>query len=101
MEFVGLLPATVLVALIAMQFMAAGFSLWSASVAVRAGARAAHVGGDPAAAARRALPGLLRGDARIGEEGGEVAAQVVVPRVIPFLPVFRVEAGSNLGPAAG
>jgi hypothetical protein len=91
------LPATVVVALIVAQFAAAGFSLWSASVAARAGARAVQLGRDPAPAARRALPGPLRRDAQVRGRGQEVVARVAVPRLVPLLPVVRVEAGSGLG----
>lgn len=96
-EFVGLIPGLLLVALVAAQFLVAGFSLWSASTAARAGARAAHVGTDPRRAARDALPGLMREGAQVGNEGGAVTARIRVPRVLPFLPVFEVEAKSGLG----
>lgn len=96
-EFIGLIPALILVALIACQFLVAGFSLWSASTAARAGARAVQVGTDPGRAARRALPGPIREDSRVSRDrGGAITTEVTVPRLIPFLPAIRVEARSGL-----
>ena len=45
-ELVAAIPALVLVALMAAQLALAGYALWSAGVAARAGARAAYVGGN-------------------------------------------------------
>ena len=59
-----------------------GQALWSAGVAARAGARAALVGGDARAAARRALPPSLRSGARV-EDAGTVSVRVAVPRLLP------------------
>ncbi len=55
-ELVAVVPFLLLAFLAVAQVVLAGQALWSASVAARAGARAALVGGDPATAARRALP---------------------------------------------
>lgn len=96
-EFVGLLPALILAVLVSAQLLAAGFSLWSASVSARAGARAVHVGTDPVGAARRALPKPLRAGTEIRRYGSTVAAHVAVPRLLPILPVVRVKARSRLG----
>lgn len=103
-EFVGVLPAVLLAALISAQVVLAGYALWSASVAARAGARAAHTGGAVEAAVRGALPGHLRHGAEVSTGGlgsGRVAARVPVPRALPFLPGFRVEAKSALEPGGG
>lgn len=96
-EFVGLLPALLLATLIAAQLLLVGFSLWSASISARAGARAAHVGADPLLAARRAIPRPMRDAGEFDRKGGAVVARVAVPRVLPILPVVRVEARSALG----
>lgn len=96
-EFVGLLPALILAVLISAQLLAAGFSLWSASVSARAGARAIHVGTDPVGAAQRAVPRPLRAGTEIKRHGRIVASSVPVPRLLPLLPVVRVQARSGLG----
>ena len=65
-----MVPFLLLAILVAAQLALAGQALWSASVAARAGARAALVGGDAPAAARRALPPSLRDGAR-GEDADD------------------------------
>jgi len=99
-ELVAVVPFLLLAVLVAAQVALAGQALWSAGVAARAGARAALVGGDAAAAARAALPPSLRQRAQV-EEGEGVSVAVSVPRLIPALPEVRVEAGSGLEPADG
>ena len=99
-ELVAVVPFLLLALLAAAQIALAGQALWSASVAARAGARAALIGGDASAVARSALPPSMRQGARI-EADGEVAVRVVVPRLIPALPRFRVGARSGLEPGGG
>jgi hypothetical protein len=82
------------------QAVAAGWALWSAGVAARAGARAEHVGGDAEAAARRALPGALRGGAVI-RAGDGVRVRVRVPELIPGVQLPSVAASSTLDAPAG
>jgi len=94
-ELVAAVPFLLLAILVAAQIALAGQALWSASVAARAGARAAAVGGDASAAARSALPPAMREGARI-EEGEGVAVRVRVPSLIPVLPELRVGARSGL-----
>jgi hypothetical protein len=94
-ELVAVVPFLLLAVLAVAQVALAGQALWSASVAARAGARAAAVGGDPAAAARAALPPSMRREAKVEDEDG-VQVQVEVPRLIPSLPPVRVGAGSSL-----
>jgi hypothetical protein len=93
-------PFLLLAMLVAAQIALAGQALWSASVAARAGARAALVGGDAAAAARSALPPSMRGTAKVAEAEG-VSVRVDVPRLIPALPEVRVAASSGLEPGDG
>jgi hypothetical protein len=69
-------------------------------VAARAGARAAVVGGDAAAAARSALPPSMRRGAQV-EESDRVSVKVEVPRLIPSLPEVRVGAASGLEGGGG
>lgn len=95
-ELVAAIPFLLLAVLVAAQLAAVGGALWSAGVAARAGARAALVGGDVAATARRALPAELRGEARVREADG-VAVQVEIPRLLPALPKLTVGAKSGLG----
>ncbi|HEV2859273.1 MAG TPA: hypothetical protein VGW80_12810 [Solirubrobacterales bacterium] len=53
------------------------------------------VGGDPAAAARAALPPSMRREVKIEDEDG-VEVRVEIPRLIPSLPPVRVAAASSL-----
>ena len=99
-ELIAVVPFLLLAVLVAAQIALAGQALWSAGVAARAGARAALVGGDPAAAARRALPPSLRTGAEV-ESSGEVSVRVPVPRLLPQLPQLMVGAKSSLEPGDG
>jgi hypothetical protein len=99
-EFVAVLPALAVCLILAGQAVAAGWALWSAGVAARAGARAAHVGGSPEAVARRVLPGPLRGDAVIRSDDG-VRVRVRVPALVPGVELPFVAASSRLDAATG
>jgi hypothetical protein len=94
-EFVAVLPALAVCLMLAGQAVATGWALWSAGIAARAGARAAHVGGNPEAAARRALPGSLRGEAVIRSDSG-VRVRVRVPALVPGVKLPTVAASSTL-----
>jgi hypothetical protein len=98
-EFVGVLPALAVCLILAGQAVAAGWALWSAGVAARAGARAEHVGGNPEAAARRALPGPLRGGAVI-RSGEGIRVRVRVPALVPGVELPSVAASSTLDASA-
>lgn len=91
-----MVPFLLLAVLVAAQVGLAGQALWSAGVAARAGSRAALVGGDARAAARRALPPALRRGAQV-EGSGTVSVRVPVPRLLPGLPRLTVGAKSGLG----
>jgi Flp pilus assembly protein TadG len=99
-ELVAVVPFLLLALLVVAQITLAGQALWSASVAARAGARAAVVDADPAAAARAALPSSLRRQAKVEDEAG-VEVRVEVPRLIPSLPKVRVGATSSLAGGDG
>lgn len=99
-ELVAVVPFLLLAVVAAAQIALAGQALWSASVAARAGARAALVGGDATAAARAALPPSLRRGAKVEADEG-VVVRVAVPRLVPSLPVVRVGAGAELEPDDG
>jgi hypothetical protein len=96
-ELVAAVPFLLLALAIAAQIALAGQALWSASVAARAGARAALVGADPKEAARRALPDVMRDGLAVKDEDGAVQVQVPVPTLLPQLPTVRVTARSGLG----
>ncbi|HEY7151401.1 MAG TPA: hypothetical protein VH391_06945 [Solirubrobacterales bacterium] len=99
-EFVAVLPALAVVLVLAGQAVSAGWALWSAGVAARAGARAAEVGGNAEAAARRALPGPLRGGAVIRSDDG-VRVRVRVPALVPGVELPSVSASSTLDGSSG
>lgn len=99
-ELIAAIPFLLLAVLVAAQLAAAGQALWSAGVAARAGARAALVGGDPGAAARRALPPGLRDGARVSDAGA-LSVRVPVPRLVPGMPHLRLEAKTDLGGGGG
>ncbi len=91
-----MVPFLLLAVLVAAQIGLAGQALWSAGVAARAGARAALVGGDATAAARRALPPSLRSGAEVGDSGA-VSVRVAIPRLLPGMPRLMVGAKTALG----
>jgi pilus assembly protein CpaE len=80
-EFLGTLPAALLVVLVAWQLALAGQAVWLAGNAARVGARAAAVGGDPRAAARSALPDYLTRHLEVRSDGpeGRLRVRVRVP----------------------
>jgi hypothetical protein len=100
-ELLAVLPAFLVCVVIAAQALPAGWALWSAAGAARAGARAEHVGRDGAAAARGALPGLLRdrAGARASERGVGVAVRA--PSLLPGAEPLRFRVGSRLDPGDG
>jgi hypothetical protein len=94
-ELVAVVPFLLLAVLAAAQIALAGQALWSASLASRAGARAALVGRDAATAAREALPPAMRAGSKIDDSGG-VSVRVGVPRLLPVLPKVMVGAETTL-----
>ena len=98
LELIGVLPFLLLAILVAAQLAMAGASLWSAGLAARAGSRAALVGGRAEAAARAALPPVLRRGAGVAARGGGVAVQVPLPRLLPGLPAVGIGTKTRLGP---
>ncbi|MDX6627634.1 MAG: hypothetical protein QOE56_2623 [Solirubrobacterales bacterium] len=90
-----MIPFLLLAVLAAAQIALVGQALWSASVAARAGARAALVGADAERAARRALPPSMRAGAEV-DSSGAVSVRVPVPRLSPRLPRVLVGARSSL-----
>jgi hypothetical protein len=95
-ELVAAIPALLLVALVAAQMAFAGYALWSAGVAARAGARADYVGGSAVRAARASLPGPLRSGASV-DAGNPIAVRVRVPSLVPGLPRIPLTARAGFG----
>lgn len=84
-ELVALLPLVAVLAGLLWQAVVAGQAVWLSGTAARAAARASAVGGDPSAAARRALPARLRAGLRVERVGAEregVRVAVAIPAVI-------------------
>jgi hypothetical protein len=99
-ELVAVLPLLLVCVLAVGQLVVAGYALWSAGTAARAGARAAHVGGDVEAAARSALPRPLRERARVSAGGG-VSVSVQAPPLVPGLPRIPIRTSAELGAGPG
>lgn len=96
LELVGALPVVAISLLASLQLAVAGYVLWSAGTAARAGARAVLTGDGAQAAARRALPGVLSEDSRVTREDG-VTVSVRLPALVPGLPETWLEGSSDLG----
>jgi hypothetical protein len=96
-ELIAAVPFLLLAVLVAAQQALAGQALWSAGIAARAGARAALVGGDATAAARRALPPSLRTSAQVSDTGAVITVRVAIPRLLSALPRLTVGSESGLG----
>src|SRR5919108_5361064 len=90
-ELVAAIPALVIAVLLVAEFVAVGYSLWSAGVAARAGARAAYVGGDGERAARASLPEPLRRNATVSDHHG-VRVQLRTLSLVPGVPRVPVTA---------
>jgi hypothetical protein len=99
-EMVAAVPFLLLAVLVAAQIGLAGQALWSAGVAARAGARAALVGGNATAVARRALPDSMRDGAEVSD-GEDVSVRVVIPRLLPAMPELTIRAKAALEPGDG
>jgi hypothetical protein len=104
-ELVAAIPVLLLVTLAVAQLAIAGYALWSAGAAARAGARARYVGGDARAAARRSLPSPLRRGATIRDRDGVsrdgVSVRVAAPSLVPGVPSVPVTARAGLGTGDG
>ena len=102
-ELLAILPALVGCVVVAAHVLPSGWALWSAADAARVGARADHVGGEGAEAARDALPAPLRPGGKKGErlvESGEkgVSVEVDVPGLLPGMDASRIGAAARLEP---
>lgn len=99
-ELVATLPVLALVTLVVAQLVAAGWSLWSAGVAARAGARAEYVGGDGEGRALDALPEPLRAgaSAHADADTGAVRVRVISPSLLARPSKVEVGASAGVGP---
>ncbi len=95
-ELVAAIPLVLVVTLMVAQLAVAGYALWSAGAAARAGARAGYVGGNAKAAARRSLPSPLRHGASIRDSDG-LSVRVRAPALVPGIPSIPVTARADLG----
>jgi hypothetical protein len=92
-ELVALLPLLAVIGLIGWQVVVAGQAVWMSGAAARSAARASAIGGDAEAAARRVLPGALRGGVRVRTgDGGVVRVAIGVPSVLGGLRLGSVSA---------
>lgn len=85
LEFLGLLPLVLVVALGAGQLLAVGYSSVLAGNAAEAAALAVAGGGDPRAAAREALPGWTRARAGLSVHAGHVRVDLRPPTLLRAL----------------
>jgi hypothetical protein len=77
-----MLPLVVALALGAWQGLVAGQAAWLSAGAAQAAARAQAIGGDPRAAARRALPLPLHQGLGVRVQDGAVTVRVRIPAVV-------------------
>jgi len=98
-ELLGTLPAVLLVAALLWELALAGHTAWLCANAARAGARAAVVGRDAAAAARSALPRSLRQGMTVDEsDDGSVRVRLHVPLLVRrWQGPVRISAAARLG----
>jgi hypothetical protein len=98
-EFLGILPLALLIALAIAQFLAAGSARELAGNAAEAGAAALLQGTDPTEAARNALPGWSRDRATIDISGHRVEIHLRPRTVIPLLANhLEAHASADAGP---
>lgn len=83
-ELVAGLPALLLVAMVAMQLLAVGYTAVLAGDAAEAGALAIARGGAPEPAARSAIPGWARGGMSVRRAVGAIHVQMRPPRLVPW-----------------
>ncbi len=98
-ELVAALPALALAVALVAHLALAGYALWSAGLAARAGARAQLVGGDARRAARASLPPALRERASV-TRGNPVQVRLRAPSLVPGIQAVPLSARAGLGPGA-
>jgi hypothetical protein len=78
-EFLGAVPAVMVLGLVLFQLLAVGYAHVAAGGAAEAGALALAAGADAEAGAREALPGWTRARARVRVSGGTVRVALRPP----------------------
>lgn len=96
MEFLGALPALLLVGLVLFQLLAVGYSALLAANAAEAGALALAARADAAGSARRALPGWSRARATVRVDSGRVTVRLRPPALLDAV-ADRLEVSSSAG----
>lgn len=96
LELIGALPVVLVATLVAAQIGIAGYALWSAGTASRAGARAVMTGRGPHDAAGNSLPPVLRNGLEVRGRD-PVRVGVRIPRLLPLIPETHVYGSSSLG----
>jgi len=81
-ELLGALPALLLLAFVAFQLLAVGYSAVLAGTAAEAGALAIASGVDAREGVRESLPGWSRAGARVSVSGGTVSVRLRPPSPI-------------------
>jgi hypothetical protein len=94
LELLAGIPALVLAGLVALQLLAAGYSLTLADGAAEAGAMALAAGRPAGPAVRDALPGWARGHSRIDVEGGHLTVRLEPPSPLATI-AQRLEVSSS------
>jgi hypothetical protein len=84
-ELVAALPALLLVGLLALQLLVAGYTLTLADGAAEAGALALATGRPAVAAARDALPDWAADEVEVSVRGGRVTVRLRPPSPLPAL----------------
>lgn len=85
LELIAGVPLLVLAGLVALQLLAAGYTLTLVDGAAEAGALALAAGREPEAAAAAALPGWASRRLDIEIDGGNVRVTVTPPAAVPGL----------------
>lgn len=81
-ELVAALPALLLSALLALQLLAAGYTLTLADGAAEAGALALATGQPAAVAARGALPDWAEDEVAVSVQGGQITVRLQPPSLL-------------------
>lgn len=94
-ELLAGIPLLMLAGLVALQLLAAGYSLTLADGAAEAGAMALAAGKPAGPAIRQALPGWARGRSDVDVDGGRLTVQLRPPSPVDSL-ARRLEVSSSV-----
>lgn len=83
LELLAAVPALLVAGLVALQLLAAGYTLTLADGAVEAGALALAAGRPPAPAVRAALPGWAERRVHVEVDGGRLSVRLEPPSPVP------------------